>query len=114
VKIGESTDFQPAEGDQTMQRFLIEIPHEAQPLACTTAARTLLRLGSHFLTKADFGCLDNEHKAWLILEAESKEEARLAVPPAYRAMAHITGLNKFTLEELDKLYEYHGGKPEAR
>ena len=96
-----------------MQRFLIEIPHEADPLACTIAVQTLMKTGSHFLTNADFGCRDDEHKGWLILEAESKEEARLVVPPLFRARAKITGLNRFTLEELDELYLKHGGKPGA-
>jgi hypothetical protein len=97
-----------------MQRFLIEIPHEADPLACTIAVRTLMETGSHLLTNADFGCYDGDHRGWFIMEAESKEEARLVVPPPYRAKTKITGLNRFTMEELDALYEKHGGKPGTR
>ncbi len=96
-----------------MQRFLIEVPHEPEPLACIIAVRTLMKMGSHFLTNADFGCHDGEHKGWLVLEAESREEARLVVPLPYRATAKVTGLNRFTLEELDELYKEHGGKPGA-
>jgi hypothetical protein len=99
---------------RSMERFLIEVPHEAEPLACIVAVRTLLELGSHFLTNADFGCCDNEHKGWLTIEAESKEDAQRVVPPPFRAQARITRLNRFSLEELDALYEKHGGKTEAK
>lgn len=94
-----------------MQRFLIEIPHEADPLACTIAVRALMETGSHLLTNADYGCRDNVHKGWLTVEAESRDEARLIVPPAYRAKANIISLNRFSLEELDELFAKHGGRP---
>jgi hypothetical protein len=61
------------------------------------------------LTNADWGCLDDVHKAWFILEAEDKEEARYVVPPAYRQQATITGLNKFTPDDLDELVRHHQG-----
>jgi len=90
-----------------MSRFLIEVPHEAEKLACARAVRILLTTGSHFLTHADFGCLDGEHKAWIIAEAESKEELRSIVPPTYRSQAKIVKLNKFALEEIEQLLRQH-------
>jgi len=44
-----------------MEKFLIEVPHEAEALACARAVRILLTTGSHFLTNADFGCSDGVH-----------------------------------------------------
>jgi len=90
-----------------MSRFLIEVPHEAEKLACARAVRILLTTGSHFLTHADFGCLDGEHKAWIIAEAENKEELRSIVPPTYRSQAKIVKLNKFALEEIEQLLRQH-------
>jgi hypothetical protein len=90
-----------------MARFLIEVPHEAEKIACARAVRTLLTTGSHFLTRAEFGCLDGEHKAWIIVEGENKEELRSIVPPAYRSQAKIVKLNKFGLEEIDELLRHH-------
>jgi hypothetical protein len=92
-----------------MARFLIEAPHEAEPVACVRAVEVFLETGSHFLSNADWGCLDGEHKAWIILEAESKEEARFVLPPAYRPEAKIVKLNKFTLEDIEELRRYHQG-----
>lgn len=92
-----------------MARFLIEVPHEAEPLACARAVQILLQTGSHYLTHADFGCLDDDHRAWIVVELDGKEEARNILPPAYRAQARITGLNKFSLEEMEELIKHHQG-----
>ena len=59
-----------------MARFLIEVPHEAEKVACARAVQVLLKTGSHFLTHADWGCKDGEHKAWLAVDVDSKDEAR--------------------------------------
>jgi hypothetical protein len=90
-----------------MAKFLIELPHEAEPVACLRAVQVLLLTGSHYLTQADFGCLDGEHKSWIIVEVDDKEEARRIVPPLYRSQAKIVGLNKFSLEEVNQLLLHH-------
>ena len=90
-----------------MARFLIEVPHEAEKVACARAVQVLLNTGSHFLTHADYGCLDGEHKAWLIVAVDTKEAARTIVPPPYRSQATVVQLNKFTMEEIDDIITYH-------
>ncbi|MEJ2195935.1 MAG: hypothetical protein P8X73_13890 [Ignavibacteriaceae bacterium] len=92
-----------------MPKFLIEVPHEAEKIACARAAKTLLNTGSHFLTKADFGCHDGVHKAWITVEVENKETARAILPPGDRSKATIVELNKFSLEYLDDLLKDHQG-----
>ena len=44
-------------------KFLIEVPHEEAMLPCLRAIDVLQRSGSHWLTHADWGCYDGEHKA---------------------------------------------------
>jgi len=90
-----------------MARFLIEVPHEAEEIACTRAVKSLLNTGSHFLTHADFGCKDGVHKAWIIVDVENKEAARAILPTESRQQAMIVELNKFTLEEIDRALKYH-------
>ena len=92
-----------------MAKFLIEVPHEAEPAACARAVKVFLETGSHFLTNAEWGCLDGEHKAWIILEAEDKDEARLVLPPAFRPEAKIVGLNRWSMQEIDELLRHHQG-----
>ena len=90
-----------------MARFLIEVPHEARKLECALAVKILLSSGSHYLTHADFGCLDGEHKAWIVIEADSKEEARFVVPSVFRPRAKIVQLNKFSLGEIEEILAHH-------
>ena len=90
-----------------MSRFLIEVPHEADTLACAKVVKVFLESGSHFLTHADWGCKDGDHKAWLTVDVDSKEQARAILPPAYRHDAKIVQLNHFTIEEIDELMRYH-------
>ncbi len=79
-----------------MERYLIEVPHEGTGKACNNAVRIFLQTGSHFLKQADWGCHDGEHKAWIIVEVENKEQARQVVPSLFRSNAKITKLNSFT------------------
>ena len=88
-----------------MARFLIEVPHEG--VACAHAAQIFLNAGSHFLTHADWGCKDGEHKAWIIAEVENKDEARLILPPASRAQAKITELIQYNIEQADEMFVHH-------
>lgn len=90
-----------------MARFLIEVPHEATTQECALAVKILLSSGSHYLTHADFGCTDGEHKAWVIIEAPSKEEARFVVPSIFRPRAKIIKLNRFSLAEIEDILAHH-------
>ena len=63
-----------------MPRFLVEVPHEAETIACARAVQLLLQTGSHFLTHAEFGCKDGDHRGWIIVEGETKEEVRNILP----------------------------------
>jgi hypothetical protein len=90
-------------------RFLIELPHDNTAVACARAAELLLRTGSHFLTHADFGCGDGVHKAWIMLERDSKEDARNVLPAELRPTASIVRLNYFTMAKVEELKKRHDG-----
>ena len=64
-----------------------------------------LRAGAHYLTNAEWGCMDGEHTAWIIVEAESDAEARLMVPPVIRDTALLVKLNRFTPEQIMELHK---------
>lgn len=91
-----------------MAKFLIEVPHGADKASCLLAIKIFLQTGSHFLTHADWGCLDGEHKAWIIAEVKSKEDATYILPPMYRSGAKITELTTFTAKDLlEEADAYH-------
>jgi hypothetical protein len=86
-----------------MAKFLIEVPHEPERVACARVVHTFLSTGSHFLAQADWGCQDGNHSAWMIVDVASKEEARAIVPPSLRPDARIVGLNKFTIDYIEDI-----------
>ena len=90
-----------------MARYLIEVPHEEEEVACARVVDIFLKTGSHYLTHADWGCMDGDHRAWIIVEVDSKEEARRILPPAVRSHARITGLNRFDMEQIDAILRHH-------
>ena len=92
-----------------MARFLIEVPHAAETAACARVVEIFLKSGSHFLTHADWGCMDGEHKAWIVADVNSREEARALLPPGMRSEAKIVQLNFFTMEEIDEILRKHQG-----
>lgn len=92
-----------------MKKFLVEVPHGADKHACDEAIQIFQQTGSHFLTHAEWGCLDGEHKAWIIVEVESKDEARFIIPPLFRSIAKITELTTFTAKDIPETERYHQG-----
>ena len=93
-----------------MARYFIEVPHGEGSIACVEAIHAFLHSGSHFMTNAEWGCKDGEHKAWIILEdVEDKEMARMVIPPQYRANARITELTRFSRDQIDAIVAKHQG-----
>jgi hypothetical protein len=90
-----------------MPKFLIEVPHEPELVACAKVVQIFLSSGSHFVTHADWGCADGIHSAWLMVDVDTKEDARAVLPPGFRHDARIVQLNKFTMEEIEDILSRH-------
>jgi hypothetical protein len=91
-----------------MAKFLIEVPHEPETVACARVVHVFLTTGSHFLSRAEWGCLDGDHRAWMIVDVDDKDQARAVVPPAFRPLARVVGLNQFKLEMIESILKQHG------
>lgn len=89
-----------------MPKYLIEVPHDPTTKACNEAIAVFHRTGSHFLTNADWGCKDGVHKAWLIVDVASHEEAKAIAPSQYRGKTTVVQLNRFTMDE-NKIIRSH-------
>lgn len=90
-----------------MKRFLIEVSHGEEQMECLKIAKTFYQTGSQFLSKADWGCKDGVHKAWIIIEVDNREEAKACVPHALRDQTTVVELNKFSLEQIEDLLKHH-------
>lgn len=86
-------------------RFLIEVPHDDTMTACVHAVEVFLKTGSHFLTHADWGCKDGVHKAWLVVDVDTREQALAVVPQLFRKQAHIVQLNSFTFRDVEEIHK---------
>ena len=91
-----------------MEKFLIEVPHEGDKASCARTVQIFLDSGSHFVTNAEWGCKDGDHKAWLIVEIENKEAAMRILPSGYQTKAKIIKINKFTRKDMEEtLLDHH-------
>jgi hypothetical protein len=90
-----------------MPKFLIEVPHENTEQACNRAVDIFKSTGSHFVTNAEWGCHDNEHKAWIIVELEDKQQALSIVPPEFRAVAKVTEIERLSQANMDSIAKEH-------
>lgn len=84
-----------------MDRYLVEVPHDPDEASCRAAIKVFAETGSHYLTHADFGCEDGVHNAWLFIDADTHEEARLVVPPQYRRNARATLVKRYAMKGAD-------------
>ena len=90
-----------------MSKFLIEVSHDSDRQACLRAIQAFLSSGSHFVANAEWGCRDGDHRAWIVVDVDSKEEAMAIVPPIYRSNAKVVALNRFTLREIEAMFSEH-------
>ncbi|MFN2196633.1 MAG: hypothetical protein ACK2UW_10990 [Anaerolineales bacterium] len=90
-----------------MPKFLVEVPHDEDRMACIQAIQAFVETGSHFLANAEWGCEDGEHKAWIIVDVEDKATARAIVPPNYRHNTSIVRLTRYSQRQVDKMLGDH-------
>lgn len=93
-----------------MEKYLVEVTHSDDQVECLRTIQIFLSSGSHFLTHADWGCLDGEHKAWFVIDVENKQEALQIVPSYYKKNTKIIKLSRFNLQEVENLLEHHETK----
>ena len=83
-----------------MPRFIIQLPHGDDRVACIRAIQAIERHGSHLLTHAEWGCKAGVHCGWAIVDVGNRQEAMQLVPPEARQIAVIVELNQFTKDEM--------------
>jgi hypothetical protein len=76
-----------------MHRYIVISPHTAEE--CKMAVKQFRQYNAGFLTHFEWGCLDNDHTAYIMIDAESHENARMSVPPLFREKTRVTRLIYF-------------------
>jgi hypothetical protein len=76
-----------------MDRYIVISAHTAED--CKMAVKQFRQYNAGFLTHFEWGCLDNDHTAYVIIDAESHENARMSVPPLFRNKTRAVKLTYF-------------------
>jgi hypothetical protein len=76
-----------------MERYMVLSSHTAED--CRTAVKYFREYHAGFLTHFEWGCYDNDHTAYAIIEAENHEQAKMAVPPLFRDKTKVVKLTTF-------------------
>ncbi len=64
-----------------------------------------VKAGSHYMTRAEWGCLDDDHRSWIIVEADDDVQAHHMVPPVLRSNAKVIRLFEFNGGHIDLLHQ---------
>ena len=70
-----------------MERFLVISNHTVED--CKLAIKYFSEYNATYLTHFDWGCFDNDHNAYAIIEADNHEQARMSVPPMLRNKSKV-------------------------
>jgi hypothetical protein len=76
-----------------METFLVISEHTAAD--CTRALQYFHDYHEGYLTRFWWGCMDHDHNAYAIIEAETHDHARMAVPPLARDKTRVVRLTHF-------------------
>lgn len=90
-----------------MPKFFLEVPHPPDKIGCAKAIQVFLQSGSHYLTNAEWGCMDGDHCGILVVEVDSKADALNIIPPAYRAESRVVRLRRFSMDEIESTLAEH-------
>jgi len=82
-----------------MDRYIVISNHTAED--CNLALEHFRLYHPGFLTHFEWGCYDNDHNAYAIIEAESHEEAGMAVPPFFRNKSKVIKLTTMNPKLVD-------------
>jgi hypothetical protein len=76
-----------------MDRYIVISSHTAED--CKMAVKHFREHHAGFLSHFEWGCYDNDHTAYRIVEAESHEAAKMIVPPLFRDKTRVIKVVSF-------------------
>ena len=83
-----------------MDRYLVSVTHTNDD--CVRALKAVEAVG--MITHFDWGCKDGDHTGYVIIEAESRSQALMVVPPLMRDKARAVRLVKFDPEKVRSMH----------
>ena len=102
AQAGEA-DKKAQKAEKAKTTYLITCEHT--PETCLAALDAMSAAGKESLAKCDWGCMDGDHTAYMMVKASSKDDALAKLPEDAREGAKATKLVKFTQEDIQKFHE---------
>lgn len=84
-------------------RYLVISPHT--PEECMKALDSVSAMGSNTLKMYDWGCKNNDHTGYFVINAKTEQEALANVPTDLRDRAKAMKLNKFSMDEIKAFHQ---------
>jgi len=81
-----------------MDRYMVISGHTAEE--CRQAVKYFAEFYAGYIAHFEWGCKDNDHNAYAIIEAESKEQALMSVPSLLRSKTRVIKLTYFYPKKL--------------
>lgn len=76
-----------------MHKFIVMSGHTAED--CKMAVKEFRQYNAGFFTHFEWGCYDNDHTAYAIIQADDHENARMSVPPLFRNKTRVVKVTNF-------------------
>ena len=87
-----------------MDRYLVESPHDIGE--CHKILDQVLAQG--YLANFDWGCDDDVHCGWAIIEAENRSMALMSVPTLLRSNARAIRVTRMSPKDIKDIKAMHG------
>ncbi|OFX46399.1 MAG: hypothetical protein A2046_13830 [Bacteroidetes bacterium GWA2_30_7] len=101
----ESTKIVKPINQKKMDRYIIISNHTVEE--CNRAIKFFKEYHTGYLTHFEWGCHDNDHNAYAIIEANNHSEAIMAVPPLFRNKTKAIKLTTFNISQnIDTMHFY--------
>jgi hypothetical protein len=85
-----------------MKKYIVISPHTAED--CRLAVNQFREYNAGFLTHFQWGCKDNDHTAYAMIEADNHASAKLSVPTLFREKTRVVMLTTFDPAKKDELH----------
>ena len=85
-----------------MDRYIVVSKHT--DMDCVKALKAVESIG--YITHFEWGCKDGDHTGYVIIEADSHDEAKMVVPSYERPNATVVKLNKFSVDDVRQMKDH--------
>jgi len=108
VSMVVAVNVQAAKPKGNGNKYFVQVPHTQDQ--CMKMLGDMKQKGDPYLSKFYFGCAYGNHTGYAILEGQSVDAVRQALPKDLQANAKIEKVDVFTTAQIEKMHQEHAVK----